>query len=148
VARAGQPILALDFTDTETDAQGTSGTTTSTSYTETFTGGTACSLTFMAPTSGKVRVTLVSRITNSGANESYVSFIMREGAVVGSGDTVVDAQDDRAVFHSGTTFARQQVDYLAEGLTPGATYNVRQACRVTAGTGSFANKELIVSPEP
>lgn len=126
------------------DTQDTSGTTTSVGYTETLTGGTACSTPFTAPATGRVLIGSNARVQNSGANASYVSFIVREGAVVGSGATVLGAADARAILHEGTTFERDGITYLLEGLTPGAAYNIRQAFRVVAGTGAFANKHLLV----
>lgn len=143
---AGQIIRAADFPAAASDAQGTSGTTTSTTFTPTLTGGTACGLTFVAPTSGKVLVTNASRLTNSGANESYCGWALRTGGTIGSGSSVFGSADARSVLHNGTTFARKGADFLVTGLTAGSTYNIQQEFRVSAGTGSFANKDLAVTP--
>jgi hypothetical protein len=143
---AGQTIRAADFPVAVSDLEGTSGTTTSTTYTPTLTGGTACGLTFVAPTSGRVMVFNAARMVNNGANETYCGWFMRTGSSIGSGSTVVSAQDDRSILHTGTAFTRMGTSYLATGLTPGSTYNVQQEFRVGAGTGSYANKDLTVIP--
>jgi hypothetical protein len=143
---AGEPILAADFPAGVSSTEDTSGTTTSTTFTPTLTGGTACGLTFVAPTSGKVLILNNSRMVNSGANDTYCGFVLRTGAVVGSGTTVVSAADNRAALHNATVTDRRDASYLASGLTAGATYNVQQEFRVSAGTGTYANKHLIVTP--
>lgn len=128
------------------DEQGTSGTTTSTTYTSTLTGGTACGVAFVAPTSGRVLIANSARMINSGANQTYCGFIVRTGSTVGSGTSVVSEADARALLHTTTAFARFSVTYLVNGLTAGASYNVQQSFRVAAGTGTYANKEIAVIP--
>lgn len=127
--------------------QNTSGTTTSTSYTETLTGGTACSLVFVAPPSGKVIVHNSSSGRNSTTARVYVSWIIRTGGSVGSGSTFLDAGDNGAITVVGTSEIMVGRANLVTGLTAGNTYNIRQRFRnSSASTGTFDRKELIVAP--
>jgi len=143
---AGTTVKGLDTPPTVADSEATSGTTTSTTFVETLTGGTTCAVVFTAPTSGRVLVCCDSRVQNTGANASFVSFVVRTGGTPGSGTSVLGAADARAVLHEGTTFERGGIAELVTGLTPGDVYNVQQAFRVVAGTGAFANKTLTVVP--
>lgn len=144
---AGQPITAADLGQAQADTQSSSGTTTSTSYTSTLTGGTACGVAFVAPASGAVLIISNCQISNSGANNSRCSFVVRTGAVVGSGGTVLAADDSRAQLHNGTTAERGSIQHpMTTGLTPGQSYNVQQVFDVAGGTGTFSNKSLTVIP--
>jgi len=143
---AGQIIRALDFPDASSSAEDTSGTTTSVTFTPTLTGGTACGLTFIAPTSGRVLVSNSCRLLNSGANDSYCGWFMRTGSSIGSGTTVVATSNNRSVQHNGTVNSSQGKTRLVTGLTAGDTYNVQQEFKVSAGTGTFAEKDLSVNP--
>lgn len=150
---AGQPLTAQLLNDVigerKRDIQNTSGTTTSTSYTETLTGGTPCALTFVAPRSGKVDVHNTAQSVNSGATGTAVlSFIIRTGSTIGSGSTVLDAGDPGCALNQGTSNNRYTAVYPVEGLTPGATYNIRQQFKTNSGTATFSNKTLAVVPQP
>lgn len=129
------------------DQQYTIGTSASTSYTATLTGGTTCSTLFVAPPSGRVRVGLSCRSFTGATGFIYMSFEIRSGAVVGSGTVHTAAADERAVMHQTTIqslgFGR---DLHVSGLTPGSTYNVRTMFRVSTNTGTWADKELSVEP--
>lgn len=129
---------------TTVDTQVTSGTTTSTSYTATLTGGTACGLAFTAPPSGQVLVHNNCRLVNSGIFLTFCTIRVRTGSSIGSGSDVVATSDENAVTVYATTEARIGNTYLVTGLTPGSSYNVQQLFRVVGGTGTFLNKSLIV----
>jgi len=146
MSNAGDVILAADFPTAVSDLQSANGTTTSTTYTPTLTGATAAGVAFVAPTSGKVLITNNARMVNSAANETYCGFTLRTGASVGSGTVVTAAADERSIIHVGTAIERQAVGYLVTGLTPGASYNVQQEFRVSAGTGTYAYRLIIVTP--
>jgi hypothetical protein len=126
------------------DTQNTSGTTTSTTYTATLTGGTACGIAFTAPASGKVEIFNNCALVNSGASHALCTIRVRTGATIGSGADVVAAADANAIYHVGTNELRFGNSYLLTGLTAGSSYNVQQLFRVTGGTGTFLNKSLIV----
>lgn len=128
------------------DIQNTVGTTTSTTFTATLTGGTAVGVAFVAPASGAVIFHYNSLMTNSGANFSYSSPQVRTGGTVGSGTIVLAVIDDYALTHQGTNQDRYGGTKRLTGLSPGVTYNVQMLHRASAGTGTFSRKELIVTP--
>lgn len=142
-----KPVTDLFATGaTVTNVQNTSGTTASASYVESLTGGTPCSLTFVAPPSGKVAVKNTCNLVNSGANSAVMSFVIRAGGTIGSGAVVQAADDANANISSDGSSVRATTETIISSLTPGATYNVRQAFRSTAGTSTYASKRLTVSP--
>lgn len=147
MATAGQIVKAADFPDLATDTQDASGTSTATSYSTVLTGGTACGVTFVAPTSGKVNIHNTGQAVNStAANSARIGHTLRTGGSIGSGTVVQAADDARALTVVGTDpMAATRITPIT-GLTPGATYNVQQAFRVSAGTGTYSNKSLSVVP--
>ncbi len=128
------------------DIQNTSGTTTSTSYTATLTGGTACGFSFVAPNSGKVLIMNITEAVNSGGGTSACTIRVRTGGTVGSGSDVLAAADDEAAVVGGTNSLTVSRPRLLAGLTAGSTYNVQQLFRVTSGTGTFSRKGLVLKP--
>lgn len=128
--------------------QATAGTTTSASYVETLTGGTACAFTFIAPPSGKVLAVNTGQLDNSStAQTSLMSFVIRTGGTIGSGSTFFAASDDDALRNIGTNESQYSHVRVIEGLTPGDTYNIRQAFRGSGGTiATFSRKRLAVIP--
>lgn len=145
---AGQRITPLAFGEAKSDTQTTAGTTTSGSYVETLTGGTACGLTFVAPLSGSVMVHNTTQIDNStSVQTSLMSFVIREGSSIGSGTEFQAASDDDAVRNLGGNEIQVTQSVMVTGLTPGDTYNIRQAFRVSGGaTATYARKRLAVIP--
>lgn len=148
---AGQRLTAQLLNDTlglaVSDTQNTSGTTTTTaSFAETLTGGTPCSLTFVAPLSGKIEVVNTCEIANSTSVYALCTYVIRTGAVVGSGTVFQAAAFEHSLINVGTASNRQSAVQVWTGLTPGATYNIRQAFRVPSGTGTFSRKHLSVIP--
>lgn len=146
MATAGATIRAADFPASQADVQSASGTTTSASYTPTLTGGTACGVAFVAPTSGVVLVFNTAQFSNSGANNTRCSFFVRTGSSIGSGTTVLASDDGRALLQATTAAMCFSRVHPVTGLTPGNTYNVQQEFKVAAGTGTFSNKNIVVIP--
>jgi hypothetical protein len=143
---AGSTMRALDTTVTVSNIQGASVTTTSTTYT---TSGADCAVVFVAPTTGRVLISINARLANSATNGTLISAQTRTGGTIGGGTVVEDASDAWCVSHyGGTAFERQGITHLLTGLTPGATYNTRLLMRgsVDTATASYANRELIVWP--
>lgn len=143
---AGSIVRALDTPPTEQDTQGTTVTTTSTTFT---TSGTSCAVSFIAPTTGRVRIHVSARCVNSSATSGTLfSPETREGATVGSGTIVEAASDSIGGSHYGSTFAVSGKTHTLIGLTPGAAYNSRILMRSSAGadTASFANRYIEVTP--
>lgn len=149
---AGAPALASDVNDAIgvalSDTQNTSGTTTSTTFTATLTGGTACGFSFVAPSSGKVLVHNAVNMFNSGASHCVASFRIRTGGTVGSGSDVIAVADSIGLTAAGAAGPadRHGVTQLVTGLTGGTTYNIQQLVHVDGGTGTFNNKHLILVP--
>lgn len=145
---AGSRVLALDTPPTVSAAESSSFDATSTSYTTTATGGSYAEVAavFTAPTSGRVKVSVAARLINSTTGGTLVTVEVREGDTIGSGTVVDSAIDATGTSHYGATFARSGISHILTGLTPGDSYNARLLHRVTAGTGSFAMRELIVEP--
>lgn len=127
------------------DVQNTAGTTASGAYTATLAGGTACGFAFVAPATGRVLITNNCEVNNSASPAlSLCTIRVGAGAVVGAGADVLVAANENALF-SGTQM-RGSVTKRLTGLTGGTTYNVQQRFAVGGGTGTYSNKELIVTP--
>jgi hypothetical protein len=110
----------------------TSQTTASTSYTDLGTVGPALTVTVGA--NGILLIALHSAISNSGANNSYVSFAL-------SGANTVAANDNTAITHAGTTQDNFGSTFILTGLTPGST-TVTMKFKATAGTATFSLRRL------
>lgn len=144
---AGHKVTATDLAMlADSDTQNTSGTTTSTSYTATLTGGTACGKAFVAPPSGKVLIINNCYFFHSAASFAFCTIRLKTGASIGSGTDVIAAADAECLVTGGVS--SQGRGRLVTGLTAGSSYNVQQMFRVdTSGTGTFVNKQLIVIPQ-
>jgi hypothetical protein len=131
---------------TVSDIQMTNGTTGSTTFTATLTGGTACGVVFTAPTSGKVMVHNNCGLFNT-TDFSICGYEVRTGNVVGSGTVVQAVDDDHALITKATNLDQRGNQWPLTGLTAGNEYNVRQLYRVVSGTGNFQRKNLSVVPQ-
>jgi hypothetical protein len=130
------------------DQQNTLGTTTSTSYTATLTGGTACGLAFVAPPSGIVFVHSVVDQTITATAYGFSAIEVRTGGIIGAGGVFLAALDSNALRHADPNFVRACVITPVVGLTPGSTYNVRLLHKAASGTLSTQNKILALQPQP
>src|SRR5262245_28305912 len=123
--QAGKTVIASgDPTQSES---GTDITTTSTTYE---TGTPVVGHAFVSPDSGKVWVNLFGwlEITKTGAGSRlmFLGFQLRDGATIGSGTIIVDADEERSISvrnGMGTagdaTGGGQGLRHLVTGLTPG-----------------------------
>lgn len=144
MAATGEQVTAVA---TVTDRQDTTGTTTSTTYTATLTGGTTCGKVFVAPASGTVMIYVTCNGFNAGG-ASFCAPEVRAGGSIGSGTVFLAASDPKSwIVQGGNSLAYTYV-LPVTGLTAGSTYNVRMMFRVSAGTGTFAWKELTVQGAP
>jgi hypothetical protein len=151
MALAGNTVVAYAA---KWDSQTSSGTTTSTTYTASLAGGTACGVAFIAPPSGAVAIfNTTDRNNSSAALYAICGVEVREGDSIGSGThvagpTVAGSTDDKSNYGLGY-IERSATHYVVDTLTPGASYNARQLFRVnSASTGTFIRKELLVLPMP
>ena len=142
MALTGDPLTALA---SQGDIQVTNGTTGSTTYTSTLTGGVACGTAFVAPASGVVNIHYTSEVNNTGGY-TFATIRVRTGGVVGSGSDFLAVSDNDAVFHN--TNIRVGATRRLAGLAAGSTYNVQLLHKVTAGTGTVGKKEVGVTPLP
>lgn len=125
--------------------QNTAGTSSAGAFSATLTGGTTCSMTFVAPATGTVDIHNTAQVSNNtGGMSSIASVEVRAGAVVGSGTVVLAAAIENGILAGDAT--RCTVITPVTGLTAGSTYNVQVLYVVTGGTGTFANKRLTVRP--
>lgn len=119
-----------------------------TGYTETFTtSNTPAAVAFVAPPSGVVLIHLRSWLDNNlTAGRTYLSWVLRTGSTIGSGTVFLAASDARAMHNMSAEDNEYGATFYVSGLTAGNNYNVRNAGRVTSGTGESQNRELIVQP--
>lgn len=133
--------------------EATTVTVTSPALTPTYAPGSPeCGTTFTAPDSGNVYVTVGGRIQNDTAgNTTYLSFEIRQGAVIGSGTVVLAPNSGQRALAAGTPSSERAGSSrrkLVTGLTPGAAYNVRTMHAGQAATGgcTIFNRDLLIEP--
>lgn len=142
-----EEVTTVDARDTNT----TNGTTTSTSYTNSLTTTGIRGVKFNAPPSGKVMITATCNASGNTVNMfHFLGIEVREGAVIGSG-SVFEATDENIASVTRvsvvTMDARHTVTILVEGLADSVNdYNACLTYRVTAGTGSFNRRSIVVTP--
>ncbi|GGS86908.1 hypothetical protein [Streptomyces chromofuscus] len=126
-------------------ANTTTGTTTSTAYVETLTGSTGdpTAVSFTAPPSGTVLVSVGARGNSSAATSCFVSANVRLGTTVTSA-----AADTRAAVVTGTSAASAHTQYQLTGLTVGGAYTATLAYKsaVTTSTATFTNRFVTITP--
>jgi hypothetical protein len=121
----------------------TSQTTTSTTYTDLTTVGPSVTVTI--PASGNALVTVTGSLTDSAsAGQANMGFAI-------SGASTQAATDTRAfVVKSGGAqliLVQGSATFFLSGLTAGST-TFTAKYRVSAGTGTFVNRSIIVVPLP
>jgi hypothetical protein len=125
-------------------------TSASTTYTSLSGGGTPVSIgvAYMAPRSGLVVVMWKVRMVNSIASSCLMAPETRIGSTIGAGTVHEAAGDNHCSGYTGDTGRAERpvgLHYIT-GLTPGSWYNTRILHRVTAGTGTFDDREVVVIP--
>ncbi|GIH27608.1 hypothetical protein Aph01nite_59180 [Acrocarpospora phusangensis] len=114
-------------------------------------GSPIVSVYFVAPTSGRVLLTIGGGLQDSGtANRVHLAPVIREDGPDGA--TVLAAN----VVTSGVGCPEQTTSFmyvsrttLVTGLTPGRTYYAHTAHKVSGGsTGDIASRDLTVVPVP
>ncbi len=124
------------------ETQSTSGNTTSTSYVTALTSGTTCDVTLDV---GVIAVVIIRGTLHNATAASNTTTMSYE--ITGASGTIA-AADSRSVstVNTGTvTGNTKQGVFYHSGLTPGShTFTLQH--KVSAGTGHFANRQLIVLP--
>lgn len=145
-------LAAVDSNSTSTDEQ-----VTSVPFVATGTGitpGIPLGITFVAPASGMVFITLNAYVVQDINEEvTFCSYTLRTGNVIGSGTTVGTAANSdralvagRAVNTDAEALMQGSLRTLHTGLTPGTNYNVRVEMAVTGGTGHVMRRQLLIEP--
>lgn len=135
---SGQRLVTTDLNeDSDFLEDTTSGTTTSTTFTNLSTG--AFELSLVVPASGKVSVDLRATGRNSGANNSVTSW-----TASGSSSGVVYTENNTAaVIVTGAANVSLSISHLLTGLEPLETLTVRMLHRVNvASTATFDYRSI------
>jgi len=132
------------------DSSVTTGSTTSTTFTNTLTTTGIRGVSFVAPPSGKAIVHGLASGWNSLAVHSFLSFEVRVGGSVGSGAVHLASNENTAseFLLTATDPARHKAMGVVTGMTAGSTYNACLTYRVPSGTGSYARRHILVQPIP
>jgi hypothetical protein len=142
LTEAGQPVVSGN--SYEYAGTGSTQTTTSTSYVIVTSGASG---TFVAPPSGNVQVSISAYVSGS-ASYGHASYEIKTGGTVGSGTIIVAGQSGTAVSNSNGSFIKATMINRVNGLTPGATYNIRalMASGSSGSTCSVANTYITIVP--
>ena len=152
LARHAQAVLVLHRQRLDAARTGpvhkantTAGTTTSTAYVETLTGSTGdpTTVTFTAPASGAVLVSVGARISSSAATACHMSANIRLNTTV-----ALAAADTRAALVVGTNQCSATTQFQVTGLTVNGVYTATAAYKsaATTSTATFANRFITVTP--
>ncbi|GIH27607.1 hypothetical protein Aph01nite_59170 [Acrocarpospora phusangensis] len=146
--RAGTTINALDFPPAVFNRDSTDITVASTSYAD---GSPQVSTTFVAPTSGRVLLTVGGGLRGDGTRRLHLSPVVKEtndsGTTILAPNVVtrgVGVQENATgyVYYSRTT--------LLEGLNPGQVYFAKTQHKSSAATGTagFDSRDIYITPVP
>jgi hypothetical protein len=98
-------------------------------------------VTVTIPASGKALVIVTAAETGSGGSIIvYTSYAV-------SGASTVAATDGRALQVQGQNFTRASATSVITGLTPGSN-TFTSKYRVSSGTGTFRDRDIVVIPLP
>jgi hypothetical protein len=148
---AGSTVKGLD---TPPSADAFDNTVISYNSTTPAAGSPELGVTFTAPTTGCVRITVGGGLRNAAANDNriFLSPQVFLGTSSGGTEVVAPTVSQRGIGSTGG-FANNGYQYLSRtsrltGLTPGATYYVRtmHATANTAGNCDIAARSILVEP--
>lgn len=125
------------------DFDGTDVTTTSDTYVSL---SPAVEITFVAPPSGAVFVTVTANLECVSPSSAFASWEIRE--TNSSGTIVHSATDDvKSVCQQADSLHQGSTRAMAGNLTAGSTYYCRVMCRsTTSNTASFFYRGLLIEP--
>jgi hypothetical protein len=104
-------------------------------------------LSFTAPASGRVMISISAALTGNAADTySMMGFQVRTGSVVGSGTIIRAVNDEDVMANLGTSDLAASRVTLVTGLTATDPYNVQVLYKRFSGTGTsfFARRNVIV----
>jgi hypothetical protein len=149
MAAAGHTLDTLDFVSAVGDIQDDSFSFDSTTFGVDADSGTyiTCGTAFTGPDSGAVAIFYAANLDNGTAlAATNVAPVVRDGAVVGSGSTVLAASLNICIRNVGTEDRRFGAHYFLDGLVAGTAYNVRLEHRVSGNTGTIQFRTVTVIP--
>lgn len=139
-----QEVVVIGGMTTPEAEDATTVTTLSTSF---VTLAPEVNQTFIAPPSGRVFVTITGRFANSGGSTTRLSWEIRNTNVGGSIITGgAAAEDKKSLTNGGTVKFQASNRAKSPALTPGNTYFIRLMHSVSAGTGTYDYRYLLVEP--
>lgn len=152
----GTRILAMDYPPVVSAYDGTAiSNITSLVY---IAGSPEVGVTFMAPTTGRVTVTVGGGVRNNGSNNDRV-FIAPQVylGTSAAGTEILAPTAPQFGISSGGGFTNDLFQYLSrtslvEGLTPGSTYYVRTMhvqvnnSGAASGTSDLQSRSVVVAP--
>lgn len=119
-------------------------TTTSTSYVVNPTGGAGPAvIAIPSPPSGTLQITITGRLSNTAAQRTVLSARVEES---GGGIVYSSESDSRSAINDGTGTVTVSRTYLVTGVTSSVGVDVTTYFKVTGGTGTFRELELVVTP--
>lgn len=132
---------------TNFDLSHTLATTNSNTFTALLdTSGNSCGHSFIAPASGKVRITWGGNFFTSVIGSTvYIGTAVKTGATVGAGTLVSDVVDGECQGYSDNNADVGSRDRIVTGLTPGNTYNVRLSWRNTGAATANGNRPFVIT---
>jgi hypothetical protein len=133
------PIGPFGNSTAATSTGSGSVSTTSTAYTDTPSGG-GLQVGFIAPTTGRVVVSVSAVLSANASANVYMSFRL-------TGPTTRAASDlDSIHVFSNNQFLFGARPVLCSGLTPNGVYTCITQYRVDANTGAYQERSVIVEP--
>jgi hypothetical protein len=147
---AGSTVLALDFPPTQTarDATTTTGLT-NTTYQVAPSPAAAVAVTFLAPTTGRITLTVWGGLrVSSGSVRAQAGYVLRETDE--NGTIVSETAGSNPLIGTNTastSYVYQDGSTLLTGLTPGGVYWAAVSTRTSAtGAYDFADRRITVAP--
>jgi hypothetical protein len=147
---AGTTILALDTPPTQTARDATTVTgLTNTDY-ETDPGvADTVSVTFLAPTTGRVHLTVWGGLrVSSGSTRAQAGYIVRETDETGTIVSETGTSNPLIGTNTGSTsYVYGEGSTIIPSLTPGAVYWAAVSTRVSvAGAYDFSDRRITIAP--
>lgn len=106
--------------------------------------------TFIAPPSGIVSITWSGHLrTATAGSVAYLGVEVRTGATVGSGTSVLTHSANDSLVNANAQVIQASIKTLLTGITPGATYNIRQTAFSSSASvaATFGRGVIHIAPQ-